>query len=122
MKSRISITEAAKMLGVTVKTMRRWDRRELSAAGRTQSTLKLSDRVWACRTCGTVHDREVNAVVNLKQLATVETALPVASIPSIGCTDTSSAVSGSKVTPVDHDSVLKKDQGRRKKCALPCTF
>jgi predicted site-specific integrase-resolvase len=33
MKSTISITEAARMLGVTVKTMQRCDRRALPAAG-----------------------------------------------------------------------------------------
>jgi hypothetical protein len=64
------------------------------------------------KACAQVHGREVNAAVNLKQLATVETApLPVASTPAVGCADASPAVSGEKVTPVSHDPVLKKDQG-----------
>lgn len=42
--------------------------------------LKLKDRHWQCQACGTFHDRDVNAALNLKRLAT-ETALPVASHP-----------------------------------------
>ncbi len=30
--------------------------------------LKLSQRVWACGKCNTVHDRDINAAVNLKKL------------------------------------------------------
>lgn len=31
--------------------------------------LSLSDRVWACDGCGEVHDRDVNAAINLKNFA-----------------------------------------------------
>lgn len=39
--------------------------------------MKLSDRIWVCKACGVKHDRDVNAALNLKRLAT-EIALPVA--------------------------------------------
>lgn len=31
----------------------------------TKTTLTLSDRLWTCHTCGTTHDRDVNAAINL---------------------------------------------------------
>lgn len=40
-------------------------------------SLTLKDRNWQCESCCTSHDRDVNAAINLKRLAT-ETALPVA--------------------------------------------
>ena len=30
-----------------------------------KTTLTLSDRVWTCGTCGTTHDRDVNAAINI---------------------------------------------------------
>jgi len=41
-------------------------------------TLTLGERSWHCKNCLAFHDRDVNAAMNLKRLAT-ETALPVAS-------------------------------------------
>lgn len=48
------------------------------------SELKLSDRVWTCD-CGAVHDRDLNAAINLKNLA--------AKLPRVP----------RKVTPVESD-------------------
>ena len=34
-----------------------------------QKQLSLKDRVWTCPYCGAVHDRDVNAAINIKRLA-----------------------------------------------------
>jgi len=39
-----------------------------TAGGCINSELKLSDREWTCD-CGAVHDRDLNAAINLKNLA-----------------------------------------------------
>ncbi|HRO59090.1 MAG TPA: RNA-guided endonuclease TnpB family protein, partial [Burkholderiaceae bacterium] len=49
-----------------------------SSCGWKNAALALSDRQWTCQQCGTHLDRDVNAALNLKRLAT-ETALPEAS-------------------------------------------
>lgn len=76
--------------------------------------LKLSERTWSCPNCGAVHDREINAAYNLKQLATAATALPVASEAAMPSTDVVQTASGGKVTSVSHDPVCRKNQGRKK--------
>jgi Putative transposase DNA-binding domain/MerR family regulatory protein len=49
-----------------------------SFCGFKNESLTLKDREWTCEDCGSLHDRDKNAALNLKQLATV-TALPRAS-------------------------------------------
>jgi len=34
--------------------------------------LKLRDRIWTCKNCGFVHDRDLNAAINIKNLAFAE--------------------------------------------------
>ena len=44
-----------------------------SACGAKHASLKLSDRRWICPGCGTIHDRDENAAVNILKQATVGT-------------------------------------------------
>ena len=44
-----------------------------SACGHRLETLPLSVREWSCPSCGVVHDRDVNAAVNLKNMAVSST-------------------------------------------------
>jgi putative transposase len=44
-----------------------------SACGHTLETLSLSAREWTCPTCGVIHDRDVNAAINLKNMAVSST-------------------------------------------------
>ena len=40
-----------------------------SVCGSIKHDLKLSDREWTCAGCGTLHDRDVNASINIKKFA-----------------------------------------------------
>lgn len=40
-----------------------------SVCGYKKEDLKLSDRSWVCPNCGTKHDRDVNAAINIKEMA-----------------------------------------------------
>lgn len=44
-----------------------------SACGHKLDALPLSAREWACPACGVIHDRDVNAAINLKNLAVSST-------------------------------------------------
>jgi putative transposase len=42
-----------------------------SVCGWMKTDLKLSDREWECGCCHTVHDRDINAAINIKQMALI---------------------------------------------------
>jgi putative transposase len=44
-----------------------------SACGHTLETLPLAVRAWTCPACGVIHDRDVNAAINLKNMAVSST-------------------------------------------------
>ncbi|MFO3797517.1 MAG: zinc ribbon domain-containing protein, partial [Anaerolineales bacterium] len=70
----------AKRYGTRLIIADRWypSSRLCSVCGWKNEALTLADREWTCPECGTHHDRDLNAALNLQRLATV-TALPVAS-------------------------------------------
>lgn len=40
-----------------------------SSCGNTNHNLTLSDREWVCEDCGVLHDRDINAAINIKNFA-----------------------------------------------------
>ncbi|GIW28210.1 MAG: hypothetical protein KatS3mg070_1573 [Meiothermus sp.] len=109
----------AKRFGTRLVIADRWypSSRLCSVCGWKNETLKLQDREWICPECGTRHDRDLNAALNLKRLATA-TALPVASPSGNGGTaaETVSAAGG-KVTPVRYEEGQQDPSGQEKNCA-----
>jgi len=85
-----------------------------SICGWKNDALTLKDREWTCGDCGTCHDRDHNAVLNLKWLATA-TALPVASPTSNGGAATGVVpVAAGKVTPVRYECGQQDTSGQEK--------
>jgi len=64
----LSVRMKADMRGGQVITVSRWfpSSKRCSHCGDTVETLALSVRRWTCQQCGTTHDRDVNAAVNIK--------------------------------------------------------
>jgi putative transposase len=42
-----------------------------SECGQINSDLKLSDRKWLCKSCNTLHDRDINAAINIKKFGII---------------------------------------------------
>ena len=63
--------------GINLVRIGRWDAssKTCSACGEVNCRLKLSDRQWTCMCCGTHHDRDYNASVNIKSFG-LRMALP----------------------------------------------
>lgn len=59
--------------GAHIEKIDRWyaSTKTCSECGAKNQNLKLSDRTWVCQGCGVVHDREVNAAINIKSQSTV---------------------------------------------------
>jgi putative transposase len=93
-----------------------------SVCGWKNETLTLRDREWSCGECGAHHDRDINAALNLKRLAT-ETALPVASPSSNG-----GAMAGmvpiivGKITPVRYECGQQDTSGQEGNRAHLCAL
>lgn len=95
----------AKRYGTRLMVADRWypSSRLCSVCGWKNEALTLKDREWVCPECGSHHDRDHNAALNLKRLVTA-TTLPVASPTGNGgaAAERVSAVVG-KVTPVRYE-------------------
>ena len=70
----------SKWLGHNLIFIDRWapSTKTCSCCGFHNSKLTLSDRSWMCPGCGTQHDRDVNAALNIKRMG-LETLLPAVS-------------------------------------------
>src|SRR5258707_14542056 len=68
---RRQLTYKAAWYGCRVVVARRWEpsSKTCSGCGGVDDTLTLADRVFHCEACGLVLDRDVNAAINLAQLA-----------------------------------------------------
>lgn len=112
----------AKRYGTRLIIADRWypSSRLCSVCGWKNEALALSDREWTCPHCGTHHDRDLNAALNLERLATA-TALPVAS-PSGngGAAAEVVSVAVGKVTPVRDERTTRSGQEKNRAhlCAL----
>lgn len=113
---RLQIDYKAKRYGTRVIIANRWypSSRLCSVCDWKNEALTLKDREWMCPQCGTRHDRDLNAAINLKRLATA-TALPVASPSSNGgATAGMVPVAVGKVTPVRYECGLQDTSGQEK--------
>ena len=119
---RSQIEYKARRYGTRLVVADRWypSSRLCSVCGAKHGALTLKDREWTCPECGARHDRDLNAALNLKRLAT-ETALPVASPSSNGgaAAGTVPAVVG-KVTPVRYDGGQRDTSGQEENRAHFC--
>lgn len=113
---RSQIEYKAKRYGAWLVVADRWypSSRLCSVCDWKNDALTLKDREWMCPQCGSHHDRDHNAALNLQRLATA-TALPVASPSSNGgaTAETVSAVAG-KVTPVRYECGQRDTSGQEK--------
>lgn len=96
-----------------------------SACGARHATLGLAERVWRC-VCGAHHDRDVNAAVNLRRLATealaAKTALPEASHAAThGTAAGMASAGGGKVTPVSYEYGQQDGSGQEENGVHTCT-
>ena len=93
---------------------------------RANRMLALGDRSWTCADCGTRHDRDVNAAINLQRLATgalaARTALPEASQAVTRDTAAGPApAGGGEVTPVRHEHGQQDGSGQEENAVHVCT-
>ena len=72
---RRQIVYKAAMRGAHVHVADRWyaSSKTCSGCGEKCVALPLSVRTWTCETCGCTHDRDVNAAINLRNLAVSST-------------------------------------------------
>jgi len=93
-----------------------------AGCGARNGALALGERTWDCGPCGTHHDRDVNAALNLQRLATsalvARSALPVASQAATPGTAAGDVPAGDgEVTPVRHELGQQDGSGQEENAA-----
>ena len=96
-----------------------------SGCGTRNGELSLGERTWTCATCGSHHDRDVNAAINLQRLATgalaARMALPEASqAVTPGTAAGTVPAAGGEVTPVRHERGQQDGSGQEEHVAHVC--
>lgn len=68
-QSRLYLENLCKKLGIELRLVSRFypSSKLCSDCGFKYKDLKLSERVWTCSNCGSKHDRDINAAINLGQ-------------------------------------------------------
>lgn len=71
-KSRVFLTHQCQKLGIELRLAPRFypSSKLCSCCGHKYTELKLSQRSWTCQNCNVVHDRDINASINLEQCST----------------------------------------------------
>jgi putative transposase len=107
--------------GTAVVLANRWypSSKLCARCGERYDKLGLNERIWTCATCGAQHDRDVNAAINLKRLATgafaAQSALPVARPATTPDTVAGTAPAEvGKVTPVRYEYGQQDGSGQEK--------
>jgi putative transposase len=116
----------ARRYGTVIVLADRWfpSSKLCSTCGQKNGTLALAERAWIC-SCGSWHDRDINAAINLQRLATgalaARTALPVASPAATPGTAAGMVPAvGGKVTPVRHEHGQQDGSGQEENRARIC--
>ncbi len=105
---RRQIVHKAARRGGKVILVDRWypSSKTCSACGHVLETLTLAQRSWNCPKCGTAHDRDINAAVNLMKMA-VSSTVPACGGESAGLVHMRQA----KLAPEKQESSVKADHG-----------
>ncbi len=84
---RRQLTYKAAMRGVRLVVADRFfaSSKTCSACGSVQKEMPLSVRQWTCPDCGTHHDRDVNAAINLKNMAVSSIVMRHPCVAGYGC-------------------------------------
>ena len=69
------LTYKADWYGKNLLTIGRFDpsSKMCSNCGNINKELKLSDREWKCKNCNMIHDRDINAAINIKKFGLIKT-------------------------------------------------
>jgi putative transposase len=109
-KFRRQLQYKADRYGTTVILADRWypSSKLCSRCGTRYGELILGERDWTCSRCGARHERDVNAAISLKRLATgacaAQSALPMASLAATSGTAAGTrSAGGGKGTPARHE-------------------